>query len=81
MFLKHRSDLASAANLSGWTCAHIAASKGSIAVIAGLLESSSSAIGKRSVISDINEVCDNKFLDIWYVIYSHRYRHGSLPSQ
>ena len=54
MFLQHRSDLASAANLSGWTCAHIAASKGSIAVIEGLLKSS--AVGRRSVISDINKV-------------------------
>ncbi|XP_066571914.1 transient receptor potential cation channel, subfamily N, member 1 [Amia ocellicauda] len=38
LFLKHRPELATLANVEGATCAHIAASKGSVAVIKELLK-------------------------------------------
>ncbi|KAJ8386825.1 hypothetical protein AAFF_G00166200 [Aldrovandia affinis] len=38
LFLKHRPELATLANMEGATCAHIAASKGSVAVIKELLK-------------------------------------------
>ena len=51
MFLAHRRDLVMAANKNGATCAHIAASKGSVAVIRELLNSN-----KESVTTATNTV-------------------------
>ena len=44
MFLAHRRDLVQAANKNGATCAHIAASKGSVAVIKELLNSNRESV-------------------------------------
>lgn len=46
LFLKHKPDLVSVPNKSGYTCAHIAAAKGSVAVIKELIR-----LNKDSVIN------------------------------
>lgn len=51
LFLKHRPELATLANMEGATCTHIAASKGSVAVIKELLK-----FNKGGMISAHNKV-------------------------
>ncbi|MGH0158275.1 UNVERIFIED_CONTAM: hypothetical protein FKN15_040052 [Acipenser sinensis] len=53
LFLKHRPELATFANVEGATCAHIAASKGSVAVIKELLKFSK--VGVTSARNQTND--------------------------
>lgn len=52
LFLKHKPDLVSMPNKNGFTCAHIAAAKGSVAVIKELMR-----LNKESVINARISVC------------------------
>jgi len=59
MFLGHRSDLVTKANKNGETCAHIAASKGSVAVINELINSNrESVITATNTVSDVAVIAD-----------------------
>lgn len=52
LFLKHKPDLVSVPNKNGYTCAHIAASKGSLAVIKELMRlNQDSVINARITVS------------------------------
>lgn len=54
LFLKHKPDLLSVANKNGYTCAHIAAAKGSVAVIKELMKlNQDSVISARILVSNL----------------------------
>ena len=52
LFLKHKPDLLSVPNKNGFTCAHIAAAKGSVAVVKELMR-----LNQESVINARISVC------------------------
>lgn len=55
LFLKHKPDLLSVPNKNGYTCAHIAAAKGSVAVIKELMRlNQESVINARISVRNFN---------------------------